>query len=145
MSRNDARSRRLRHRPSRVVAASIVAVVLLAIGVLGAVAAIGRLVTGSWDPAVTGPAGAVATQTWGSPAILAAAIVVLVLGLLLVIAGLKPGAYRSAQLRGPSGQGIEQTDYVISNGAIARLAAGRADAVDGVDKVSASADRKSVV
>ena len=144
MSRSDGRSRRLRRRPSRTVAASIVAVVLLALGVLGAIAAIGRLVNGSWDPAVTGPAQSVSGFTWGSPAVLASAIVAAVIGLVLVIAGLKPGAFRSAQLRGPSGQGIEQTDYVISNGAIARLAAGRADLVDGVEKVSASADGRRV-
>lgn len=144
MSRSDARSRRLRHRPSRTVPASIVAVVLLALGVLGAVAAISRLVTGAWDSLVTGPARSVAGLTLGSSAVLAAAVVVAVLGLVLLVAGLKPGAYRSAQLRGPSGQGIEQTDYVISNGAIARLAAGRADLVDGVEKVSASADGRRV-
>jgi hypothetical protein len=144
MSRTDARSRRLRRRPSRTVPASIVAVVLLALGVLTAIVAIARLVTGAWDSRVTGPAGAVAGQTWGSSAVLTAAVVALVLGLVLLVAGLKPGAYRSAQLRGPSGQGIDQTDYVISNGSIARLAAGRADQVDGVDKVSASADGRRV-
>lgn len=144
MSRHDGRSRRLRRRPSRTVAASIVAVVLLALGVLTAIAAISRLVTGSWDALVTAPAGTVADQTWGSSAVLAAAVVTVVIGLVLLIAGLKPGAFRSAQLAGPSGQGIEQTDYVISNAAIARLAAGRADLVDGVDKVFASADGRRV-
>ncbi|MGI3779876.1 MAG: DUF6286 domain-containing protein [Janthinobacterium lividum] len=144
MSRGNARSRRLRRRPSRTVPATVVAVVLLALGVLTAVVAIARLATGSWDSRVSGPAGAVAGQTWGSSAVLIAAVVALVLGLVLVVAGLKPGAFRSAQLHGPSGQGIEQTDYVITNGAIARLAAGRADQVDGVDKVSASADGRHV-
>ncbi|GAB2576239.1 DUF6286 domain-containing protein [Microlunatus antarcticus] len=145
MSRADGRSRRLRRRPSRTVPATIVAVVLLALGVLTAIAAVSRLVNGSWDTLVTGPASSVAGQTLGSAAVLVAAIVALVLGLVLLVAGLKPGSFRSAQLRGPSGQGIEQTDYVITNGAIARLAAGRADLVDGVDKVSASADGRRVV
>lgn len=144
MSRTNARSRRLRRRPSRTVPATIVALVLLALGVLTAVAAIARLVTGTWDGRVTGVTGAVAGQTWGSSAVLAAAVVTLVLGLVLLVAGLKPGAYRSAHLDGPSGAGIEQTDYVITNAAIARLAAGQADLVDGVDKVSASADGRRV-
>jgi len=144
MSRTDARSRRLRRRPSRTVPATVVAVVLLALGVLTAVAAISRLVTGRWDDLVTRPAGTVAAQTWGSPLVVTVAALTLVVGLVLVVAGLKPGAYRSARLHGPTGAGVEQTDYVITNAAIARLAAGQADLVDGVDKVAASADGRRV-
>ncbi len=144
MSRTDARSRRLRRRPSRTVPATIVALVLLALGVLTAVAAIARLVTGSWSASVTRPAGSVAGQTWGSSVVLTAAVVALVLGLVLLVAGLKPGAYRSTHLRGPVGDPVDQTDYVITNAAVARLAAGQADLVDGVDKVSASAGGRRV-
>lgn len=144
MSRTDARSRRLRRRPSRTVPATIVAVLVLALGVLVAIAAISRLVTGSWDTVVTRPAGSVATQTWASSAVLTAAVLALVVGVVLVVAGLKPGSYRSARLNGPTGEGVEQTDYVITNGAVARLAAGAADLVDGVDKVSASAGGRTV-
>ena len=144
MSRTNARSRRLRRRPSRTVPASIVAVVLLALGVLTLIAAITRLATGRWPDQVDGPAGAVASQTWGSSAALAVAALTLLVGLVLVVAGLKPGGYRSARLRGPSGSDVEQTDYVITNAAIARLAAGQADLVDGVDKVSASATGRRV-
>ena len=144
MSRTDARSRHLRRRPSRTVPATIVAVVLLALGVLTVIAAIGRLVTGSWDRLVTRPAGAVEAQSWGSTVVLLVAVLTLLVGLVLVVAGLKPGAYRSARLDGPTGAGIERTDYVITNGAVARLAASQADLVDGVDKVSASADGRRV-
>ena len=144
MSRTDARSRRLRRRPSRTVPATIVAVLLLALGLLTVVAAVRRLVLGTWDSVVTRPAGSVAAQTWASSTVLAVAIAALVVGIVLVVAGLKPGSYRSARLRGPAGEGVDQTDYVITNGAIARLAAGRADLVDGVDKVSASADGRRV-
>lgn len=144
MSRTDARSRRLRRRPSRTVPATVVAVLLLALGVLTAIATISRLATGSWPTQVTGPASAVGALTWASSALLTAAVVAVVLGLVLLVAGLKPGAYRSTVLRGPSGDPVEQTDYVISNAAVARLAAGRADLVDGVDKVSASADGRRV-
>lgn len=144
MSRTDARSRQLRRRPSRIVPATVVAVVLLALGVLTAIAAISRLVTGTWDTLVTRPAGAVATQTWGSSLVVTVAALTFVVGLVLVVAGLKPGAYRTARLHGPTGDGVEQTDYVITNAAIARLAAGRADLVDGVDKVAASVDGRRV-
>jgi hypothetical protein len=144
MSRTDASSRRLRRRPSRTVPASLAAVVLLALGVLTAVATIARLITGGWSARVASPAGAVATQTWGSSAVLVAAVLALVLGLVLLVAGLKPGAYRSSHLRGPAAAQVDQTDYVITNGAVARLAAAQADLVDGVDKVSASASGRSV-
>ena len=144
MRRTDARSRRLRRRPSRTVPATIVAVVLLALGVLTAITTISRLASGSWPTQVSGPAVAVGALTWASTALLTAAAVAVVLGLVLVVAGLKPGGYRSIALRGPVGDPVEQTDYVISNAAVARLAAGRADLVDGVDKVSASADGRRV-
>jgi hypothetical protein len=144
MSRTDARSRRLRRRPSRTVPATVVAVVLLALGVLTLVAAISRLVRGSWDTLVTRPTGAVAGQTWGSSTVLGVAVLLGLVGLVLVVAGLKPGAYRSTHLRGPVGDGVDQTDYVITNAAVARLAVGQADLVDGVDKVTASADGRRV-
>jgi len=144
MSRTNARSRRLRRRPSRTVPATIVAVVLLALGVLTAVAAISRLVTGAWPSQVTGPASTATALTWASTAVLTAAVVAVVLGLVLLVAGLKPGGYRSVHLRGPGGDQVDQTDYVISNHAVARLAAGQADLVDGVDKVSASVDGRKV-
>ena len=73
MSRTDAKSRRLRRRPSRIVPATIVAVVLLALGVLAAIAAIARLVNGTWASQVTGPARTVAGLTWGSAAVITAA------------------------------------------------------------------------
>lgn len=138
------RPRRLRRRPSRTVPASIVALVLLALGTLTAIAAIARLVNGSWPTQATTPAGAVATQTWGSTAVVVAAALAVLVGLVLLVAGLKPGGFRSAQLRGPDGELVEQTDYVITNAGIARLAAAQADRVDGVDKVSASADGRRV-
>ena len=58
---------------------------------------------------------------------------------MLLVAGLKPGAFTSTRLDTQPGAGVvAERDFVISNRALARLAAGRADLVDGVDKVSAS-------
>lgn len=145
MSRANARSRRLRRRPSRTVPASIVAVVLLALGVLTAIAAISRLVDGSWPGQVTGPAAAVAALTWGSAAVLTAGAVLGVLGLVLLIAGIKLGRFRTAPLvAGGSGEAVADTDFVISTRSLARLAAARADQVDGVDTVSASSSSRRV-
>ena len=144
MSRTNAKSRRLRRRPSRIVPATIVAIVLLALGVLTAIVAIARLVNGTWSSQVTGPARTVSTLSWGSTAVIATGIVLAVLGLVLLIAGLKLGAFRTAELAAPAGGEVGDADYVISTRAIARLAAAQADTVDGVDKVSASASGRRV-
>jgi len=144
MSRSNARSRRLRRRPSRVVPATIVAAILLAIGTLTAIAAIARLVTGTWAAQVTGSARSVSALTWGSAAVIAAGVVFAVLGLILLIAGIKLGAFRTAELSAPAGGKVGETDYVISTRGLAHLAAAEADTVDGVDKVSASASGRKV-
>jgi len=145
VSRSNARSRRLRRRPSRIVPASIVAVVLLAVGALAAVVAIARLVNRTWPSPVTTAASGVTVLTWGSAAIITAAAVTALIGLVLLIAGLKLGAFRTARLQPASDKGgTADTDFVISTRAMARLAAARADLVDGVDKVSASASGRRV-
>lgn len=141
---SSTRPRRLRRRPSRTVPATIVALVLLALGALTAIAAVSRLVQGTWPSQATSPVSAVAAQTWGSTAVVVAAALAVLVGLVLLVAGLKPGGFGAAQLRGPEGELVEQTDYVLTNAAIARLAAAQADRVDGVDKVSASADGRRV-
>lgn len=134
----------LRRRPSRTVPASIVAVLLLAIGVLAVIAAVARLTNGSWASQVTAPASAVAGLTWGSAAVIAAAAVVAVLGLVLIVAALKPGARKAASVQAGSAGAAADREYVISTRAIAKLAVARADGVDGVDKVSASASDRRV-
>lgn len=144
MSRSDARSTPLRQRHSRVVPATITAVILLAIGVLAAVAAISRLATGTWASQVSTPAGAVGGLTWGSAAVIATTAVVLVLGLVLLIAGIKPGAFTSTRLDSSTPGAAGERDFVISTRAMARLAAARADTVDGVEKVSVSASGRKV-
>lgn len=145
MSRSNATSRRLRRRPSRTVPATIVAVVLLALGVLMALAAVARLIHGTWPRAVTGPAGAASGYTWGTATVIVAGSVAALLGLILVIAALKPGGYRTAELQiADADTTVGDTDYVISTRALARLAAAKADQVDGVDKVAASASGRRV-
>lgn len=144
MSRHDQRSKRLRNRPSRVVPAVIVAAVITAIGVLAVISVILRLVNGSWPSPVTKSATALAGLTWSSAVMITATIVLAVLGLIMLIAGLKPGHATSARLNGPDRTGIADTDYVISRRAIARLSAAEADSVGGVERVSTSATGKKV-
>ncbi|WP_375423019.1 DUF6286 domain-containing protein [uncultured Friedmanniella sp.] len=146
MSRSNARSRSLRRRSSRAVPATVVAVVLLAVGVLAALIGFARLVDGSWPSAPTTAARAVAGLTWVSSAVVATGAVLALVGLVLLLAGLTPGRFRTARMQaGTAGaDGAGATDLVISTRALARLAAARADRVDGVDRVSASASDRRV-
>lgn len=150
MSRSDARSTPLRRRPSRTVPATVVAVLMLAVGALTAVAAIAQLVNGSWPSQVTGVASTAAKVTWGSTTAITAGAGILVVGLILLIAGLKRGAFSIARLdtsvpsNTQTGGAVAERDYVISNRAMARIATAHADTVDGVDKVSASASGRRV-
>ena len=91
MSRTDARSTALRRRPARTVPATITAVVLLALGVGLVWAAVQRLVQGSW-PTFADQTGAwVAALSWGTVWVLVISIAVAVLGLILLVAAIKPG------------------------------------------------------
>lgn len=145
MSRHSARSRQLRRRPSRTVPATVVALVILALGVLTAIASTSRLVSGSWPATVSSAAAAVAPLAWASTAVLASGAVVALLGLVLLVAGVKLGSSRTATLTaGGVGDAVGGTEFVISTRSLARMAAARADQVDGVDKVSASASARRV-
>jgi cytoskeletal protein RodZ len=139
MSRSDAHSSRLRRRRSRTVPASIVAVVLLAAGVLAVVAAVAAIAAGAWPSQVQSAADVVASWRWNSPEVLTAGIVVAVLGVVLVLAAVLPGPWNAAALSAPQQAQAEVVDVVISNRGLARLALSSAEIVDGVDRVSASA------
>jgi hypothetical protein len=139
MSRSDAHSSRLRRRRSRTVPASIVAVVLLAAGVLAVVAAVAAIAAGAWPSQVQSAAEVVASWRWNSPEVLTAGIVVAVLGVVLVLAAVLPGPWNAAALSAPQQAQAEVVDVVISNRGLARLALSSAEIVDGVDRVSASA------
>lgn len=139
MSRSDAHSSRLRRRRSRTVPASIVAVVLLAAGVLAVVAAVAAIAAGAWPSQVQSAADVVASWRWNSPEVLTAGIVVAVLGVVLVLAAVLPGPWNAAALSAPRQAQAEVVDVVISNRGLARLALSSAEIVDGVDRVSASA------
>lgn len=145
MSRRNARSRQLRRRPSRTIPASVVALLLLALGVLTAIASISRLVDGSWPATVSSAAAGLAALTWASSAVVTSGVVLALLGLVLLVAGLKLGSFSTATIAARDiGGTVEDTDFVISTRSLARLAAARADQVDGVDKVSASASARRV-
>ena len=138
MSRTDARSTALRRRPARTVPATITAVALLALGVGLVWAAAQRLVQGSWPGFADQTAAWVAALSWGNVWVLLLSIAVAVLGLILLIAAIKPGpptamivdSGSSADAAGAS------TEVVMTRRSVAKLATARAGQVDGVDSVS---------
>ncbi len=138
MSRTDARSTALRRRPARTVPASITALLLLTLGVGLVWATVQRLVQDSW-PSFAQQAGEwVAAWSWGSVLVLAVAIAVTVLGVILLVAAIKPGPPTAMAVDiGPSGAGGDAgTEVVMTRRSVAKLATARAGQVDGIDSVS---------
>lgn len=134
----------LRRRPSRTWPATLTAVVLLAAGVLAAVAAITRLVDGDWPSAWTSVQQSVTSATWGSTALRVAVVASMVLGLVLLLAALVPGARRAAGLAATGSSAARRTEVAMTSRGLARVAAAAADTVDGVDRVSVSATDRAV-
>jgi len=138
VSRTDARTTPLRRRPARTVPATITAVVLLALGVGLVWAAVQRLAQGSW-PAFADQTGAwAAALAWGTVWVLVLAIAVAVLGLILLVAAMKPGPPTAMSVDSgfSSDAAAASTEVVMTRRSVARLATARAGQVDGVDSVS---------
>lgn len=139
-----ARSQSLRRRSSRSVPATITAVILLVVCIAVAWAAINRLLSGSW-PSFLAPAGEfLSGQTWASPAVWAAAIIVALTGLILFLAAILPGKHTAIRLTGPDGADSKVTETVISRRGLAKLASSHLDQADGVDSASVTATAKKV-
>jgi hypothetical protein len=136
VSRHDARTTSLRRRPARTIPATVTAVVLLALGIGLVWAAAARLAQGSWPAFADRTAAVVATWTWGSVAVLLVSLAVAVIGLVLVIAALKPGQPTALTLDGGSDGAGVHTEVVMTRRSVAKLATARAGQVDGVDSVS---------
>ncbi|TGO05648.1 DUF6286 domain-containing protein [Serinibacter arcticus] len=133
----------LRRRPSRGVPATLVALIVLAVSVLATTAAVTRLASSDWPSWATGPARAVAQQSWGATPVIAAAVVGVVLGVVLLLAALVPGR-RSGVPVDLSVTNAEVSEVVITQRGVARLAAAAADEVDGVESVDVSVSTRLV-
>lgn len=133
----------LRRRPSRGVPATLVALVVLAVAVAATTAAVTRLASGSWPGWAADPARSVAQQSWGAAPVLAAAVVGVVLGLVLLLAALLPGR-RTGVPVDLTVTSAEQSEVVITQRGVARLAAAAADEVDGVESVDVSVSARLV-
>jgi hypothetical protein len=139
VSRTDARSNKLRRRPTRTTPASIVGVVVLAVGIGLVWIMVLRLLNGRWPRFLGDVHEWLATLTWGSTSTLAISLAAIAVGLILLFCAWKPGQPNAIVLRvDGSGDAAGSTEFVMTRRSIARLAAGHADLVDGVDSVSAT-------
>jgi len=142
VSRTDARSNKLRRRPTRTTPASIVSVVVLAVGVGLIWITVLRLLNGRWPRFLSGVHEWLATLTWGSTITVAISLAAVAVGLILLFCAWKPGQPNAIVLHvlhvDRSGDVAGSTEFVMTRRSVARLAAGHAELVDGVDSVSAT-------
>ncbi len=135
MSKN-SRSTKLRHRPSRSLAASIVAIVLLGLGIAAVWFSVVRLSTGAWPEFLTAPTQWLASLSWNSPGTWTGAIVAVVIGVILLLAALVPGKFNGMQLDmrpdAAHDDGGRATEVLLTSRAVSRLAAAHAGRMDGV-------------
>lgn len=146
MSRADTRSPSLLHHSSRALPAILVALVMLAVGVAAAWAAIERLGAGNWPTWASAGVRSLSGVSWNNPALLAGCAVVAVVGLVLLLAAVLPGARNgtTVTLPGDASGATRSTEAMINRRALARLLTAEADLVDGVDGVTATVSRKRV-
>jgi hypothetical protein len=139
VSRTDARSNKLRRRPARTTPASIVSVVVLAVGVGLVWITVLRLLNGRWPRFLGAVNEWLATLRWGSTVTVAISLAAVAVGLILLFCAWKPGQPNAIVLHvDRSGDVAGSTEFVMTRRSVARLAAGHADLVDGVDSVSAT-------
>lgn len=154
MSRNDGRSTRLRHRPSRTVPALIVAILLLALGVALAWLAVARLVDGTWSTLLQGARDGLAGLRWNSASLWGAGVAAVVLGLVLLACALLPGAFNALSVRNANrdtvggetdtGPGVLGRETVMSRRAVAHLARAHCVQIDGVRSATATVSNRRV-
>lgn len=130
----------MKRRPRRSLPATLVALVLLAAGALVAITAV-QLLLGepawlSYDRA----AETLHAARWTDTTVLVAGIVVAVLGLLLLLCALLPGARTVLPLAGENGT----VDSGVSRRSYRELLASAAAGVDGVSKVKLKVRARSV-
>lgn len=136
--------RHVRRRPGRYPAAVIVLVLLLALAGSVAWATITRLITGGWPQPVPAAVGWLSTQAWSSPVLLAAAVIIGLLGLILIILALRPGAYTTAVLEQTPAPQVADAATVLTYRGLARLAAIHTRQLDGADDVRATVSSRRI-
>ncbi|ROR73494.1 DUF6286 domain-containing protein [Bogoriella caseilytica] len=133
----------LRRRSRRWVPATIFAFIMLALGSWLTAGAIMRWIDGQW-PVFTRPViDAASAATWEGDLTRAVVIGIGVVGVIVLVIAILPGAPRLSSLRRP-GAVAADARLVVSRRGLARLAAAAAHRVDGVQQVAASVSGRSV-
>lgn len=135
----------LRPRPSRTIPAVITAVVLVVLGAIMVWVGISRLAAGAAPTWATDLGTWLSGLRWNTPLALGLAASLTLFGLLLILSAATPGKRSAVAVRStrpPSETGVREV--AMSRRSIARLAAARADLVDGVDSVSTTVTPKAV-
>lgn len=145
MSRTDARPAKLRRRPTRTVPATIVSLVLLAVGVGLVWITVLRLLNGRWPTFLSSLHKWLAVLNWGSAIAISVSLAAVVVGLILLVCAWKPGQPNAMVLQlDRSSDAAGSTEFVMTRRSVARLATGHAAQVDGVDSVSAAVTARRV-
>lgn len=134
----------LRRRPARVVPSVLVGLLGLTAAGLLVWAAVLRLTQGSWPEPVATGAPAVLETPVTDPGVLAAGIVLTVLGLVLLLCGLVPGRYRAARVQVPRRLYGGSEETVLTHRGLGRLLEARTARVDGVGRVRAEVGDRRV-
>lgn len=137
------RTQRIRHRPSRTLAASVTALVLLAAGVALVWISVLRLSIGAWPGFVDTAARSLPSLTWNSPIMWTVAVITAVLGLILLLAAIIPGKHNGIRLQATH-DGSTANEVVLSRRGIVRLANAEAGRMDGVLSSKAKAKGRRV-
>ncbi len=149
MSRHDARSTRLRHRPSRAVPALIVGILLLASGVAVVWLTIARLMNGTWPTLLQGFRDWLTALAWNGPGVWGIGIAAVVVGLILLLCAIVPGGFSALPVRDSGSPDeaqppVQEQETVMTRRAVAHLARARCGEIDGVSSASATATGKRV-
>jgi hypothetical protein len=130
-------------RPRRNTPAAVVALVLLAVCVLTVISVVQALL--GQDPLIglSGLLGATSGQTWNGAVTVAVAIVVAVVGLVLLLAAIRPGTPTVLPLVDHIG-GQPATDAGVRRHSLATDLSAAAGSVPGISEVRVSAHRRTV-
>ena len=135
---------RLRHRPGRAGPAIGVGLLLLAAGVFLVWISTTRLFSEAWPRFLQDSRDWLTALTWNGPEMWGAGAAACLLGLILTLAAVVPGAFNALPLNAPGGEpdAPEQPgerEIVMTRRGAARLASARCAAIDGVGSVTATA------
>ncbi|WFP16496.1 DUF6286 domain-containing protein [Citricoccus muralis] len=137
----------LRRRPPRTAVSLVVAVVVVAIAGATLWAGLTALFTGDWPPAVAELLTGVSDLSWNGVAGWSVAVVAALVGLVLVLCAVIPGAQNAAPLDAPEPTEATRTpvEALLLTQGMATLVSAVAAQVDGVAGVRTSAGPRSVV